>query len=89
MIINYFLYKKTVKKLKSMPLQDIRDAFAMVKIISCLAPRQQFLALATRGLYREEIHYVFATTNFTFNDVERMFEEFKELNIPYKFPKVS
>lgn len=60
----------------------------MAKIISRLTPKQQFLALAARGLYREEIHHVLATTNLTFNDVEKMFDEFKELNIPYKFPKV-
>lgn len=87
-IINHIQYKKIVRKLKTMPLHNTKEAFAMAKVISCLAPKQQFLALANRGLYREEIHHVLATTSMTFNDVEEMFEEFKELNIPYKFPKV-
>lgn len=87
-IFNYFIYKKIVRKLKTMPLHNTKEAFAMAKVISCLTPKQQFLALAVRGLYREEIHHVLTANDMTFNDVEEMFEEFKELNIPYKFPKV-
>ena len=86
--INHIQYKKVVRKLKTMPLHNTKEAFAMAKVISRLTSKQQFLALADRGLYREEIHHVLTANDMTFNDVEEMFEEFKELNIPYKFPKV-